>query len=243
MKKYLPYLMLMVVLAAATSVFAQGNYYDTNIDIDLQYRNMGQYFVNGEPRTILMDKPWGAIVYSPQKMGNININSSFSDMTLTSDLGTVTVNDKKGDINIVCPNNTISLEGNRNGGYIEFKGKRYNVDLSDHKMTIDVPGDTITYTSGPDWLEISGNKGTTRYQKDSNGFTVTSDKGTTTYKAMLNGGYEYDGIPGSSHPYYYWGVEFFDTDSQVGVILEFNRLVPFPTLPSGMRPAKCITVR
>lgn len=243
MKKYLPYLLAIVLLVSITSVFAQGNYYDTNIDIDLQYRNQGQYFVNGESRIILMDKPWGAIVYSAQKMGNVNIGSSFNEMTLTSDLGTVTVNDKKGDINIVCPNNTISLEGNRNGGYVEFKGKKYNIDLSDHKMTIEVPGDQITYTSGADWLEISGKKGTTRYQKESNGFTVNSDAGTTTYKATLNGGYEFDGISGSSHPYYYWGAEFFDTQSQVGIILEFNRLIPFPTLPSGIKPARAITIR
>ena len=238
-------LLAVVFVSSASIVKARGNYYDIDMDVDLKYRNRGEYFVNGKQRTILLEKPWGAIVYNAQGMGNVNIQSSFNDVKLTSDLGEVEINDKKGDINVSLPGgDSISIEGNKNGGYIDFKGKRYNIELNGkRKMTVEIPGDTLTYTSGADWLEISGNKGTTKYTKEANGFTVTSPAGTTTYKAKLNGGYEFDGVAASSHPYYYWGMEFYDTKSHVGVIFEFNRLINFPGMPSGMKPAKAIEVR
>jgi len=244
MKRIQIFALLFLIGLMISPVLAQRGGYDNMQDVDLQYRNRGEYFINGQRKEILLDKPWGAIVYVPEKIGKTKISSSFHEIILETPKGKITISDRIGGMKITYPGGVIEMEGGKLGGKIEFKGRNYKIELdSRRKMILKLPNDTITYRTDTDWLEISGSKGTVKYKKEENGYTVTSSAGTSTYKAKLDGGYEFDGVSPDKHPYGYWGMEFFLEDYQVGVVIEFNRLIWFPSIPRSVKPLKAIVFK
>lgn len=235
-----------LLLLIISSTMAQAQFVDdVNIDINLGYRDQSSYFINGQRQDIILDLPWGAVVYQPKQGEQIQVSSNFSQSVLKTPKGDVTISFARGKgVDITYPEGAIEVSGSSNGGSINFKGQTFNIDLnSRNRMTIHIPGDDITYETGAGWISISGNKGTVKYQKNSDGFSISGDAGTTTYKVQLDGSYTMEGSPLNSYPYGYWGTEFFLQEYGVGVIVEFNRLINFPGLPDQIKLKKAIVIK
>jgi hypothetical protein len=124
--------------------------------------------------------------------------------------------------------------------YAFKSGAPVNPGISD--ALIDIPGDTITYRKCLGEFTVSGKKGTVLYKNDVNDYTVTGPAGKTVYTKLLTGGYTLEGVPLEKHPYRYWGLEFFLSDYNIGIVIEFNKLVTFPELPRLLEFKRALVV-
>ncbi|MDQ7823995.1 MAG: hypothetical protein RDV48_14440 [Candidatus Eremiobacteraeota bacterium] len=235
----LSFLFSLLLPGAASAQFG----YD-NFDAQLDYRQRGSYIVNGQRQTVLMDQFWGSVVFMPERMGAAKVKTGFDEALVESGAGTVKV--YRPSLNVLAvtyPGGEMRIEEQADGGTVTCGGQRYSVKIEGpQKMTVEVPGDVITYSTSIDEVTVSGKRGSVTYRKLPEGYSVKSAAGTTTYKAQLNGGFTLEGVPLQQHPYGYWGCEFYLTRYQVGVIVEFNRLISFPALPRQITFDEAIVV-
>jgi len=242
MKKIFVFLIAFLIISSVTSAFAWENYHNP----DIGYRDRSSYFVNGQRQYVIADQSWGAVVYIPDVKKKMKIKSSLNGTTVETENGIVTISRSQlTDLTITYPDGKFKVEERLNSGSVNFKGKKYRIEVSDlgNKMKVILPDDTITYESTLDKMKIYGKKGTVTYRKELNGYTITSSAGVTKYRSRLNGGFTLEGVPIISHPYGYWGIEFLLEKYKVGVIVEFNRIMNFPSLPRQLMPDKVIVIK
>jgi hypothetical protein len=209
----------------------------------VSYKQRGSYTVNGQKQTVLLDQFWGAIVYIPEQMGKLNIRNAFNDIEIGSEAGLVKITRSLNTIVITYPGGELKIEERDDGGTIKCGERSYTVKIASmNEMTAELPGDSVTYKTGMDQLTISGKRGEVVYKKEPGGFTVKSNAGTSTYKASLDGGFTLEGVSLDKHPYDEWGVEFLLPKYKVGVIIEYDQLIGFPSIPRQLMQHKALIV-
>ncbi|MHC9538867.1 MAG: hypothetical protein AB9903_05055 [Vulcanimicrobiota bacterium] len=235
---------LSCLFAFVLSGAASAQYGNDSFNTQLDYRQRGSYTVNGQRQTVLMDLFWGSVVFMPERMGTANVKTSFEEALVESALGTVKVyRPSQNTLAVAYPGGEMRIEERDDGGTVSCSGQRYTIKIEGpNKMTVEVPGDMITYATATDEVTVSGRRGSVTYTKLPDGYSVKSAAGTTTYRAQLNGSFTLEGVPLQQHPYGYWGCEFYLPRHQVGVIVEFNRLISFPALPRQITFDEAIVV-
>ena len=230
-----------IVCAMPAGVFPQEGYYYP----DLDYRQRGSYLVNGKRHTVIMDTYWGSIVYIPEQMTDMAIKYNFDSVTVDSSAGKVKImGEYDKDLSISTPDGDLKVNVASDGGTLTYQKESYSVKTSgNNEMVITLPDDTITYRTGVDFVEISGKKGKVHYAKTSDGYTVKSPAGTTRYTFQLDGTSRFEGVALENHLYGFWGIEFFLTKYKIGVIVELNRLISFPTIPRQIQFDEAIEVK
>ncbi len=73
--------------------------------------------------------------------------------------------------------------------------------------------------------------------------TIDSNRGSTTYVRNLDGGYSIKGLSVEKHPYRYWGIMFYLDRYDVGIIVDFNKMISFITSPKIIEFKKAIVVQ
>lgn len=186
------------------------------------------YYINGQKHNVLLYRPWGAIVYMPQYISDLAFETSnVGEYVIKTPSGKVTVKDTVGnETAITYPDGKVLVKSSMGDTRVKFKGKEYVFDVEQNQLTVKTPDDTIAYKKEVNKLVISGKKGKVTYEVENNVYTITSSAGVTKYEKDLTGGYELKGVPIASHPYRYWGVEFFLPEFKMGIIIDLNSLFP-----------------
>lgn len=214
------------------------------------YRTYNAYYINEMKAQILFEEKWGAIVYAPDYMDRFRLEKGITETLLHTGRGTVNiVRDLDGSFVITYPGGKCEVITGFGELTVRFKGQRYRfaydgtLGLSRNSAVLELPDETISYERSFNEFIISGDQGEVRYKDGVDAYTINSPGGTTTYVRNLDGGYSLDGVSIESHPYRYWGICFYLSGYDFGIVVDFNKMLSFIRTPKIIEFKRAILVQ